>query len=161
MTEQEGRRGQGEKGTKGQGKSSSILAPSPHSPFPSYTAESIETWLARWVSDELKIVLTSIDRRKSLFFYGLDSVTAIGLSSDLEVWLGRQLPPALAWNYPTIETLAQHLAQESEYKDSQVNVIDKINQGKAQESLANLDNLSDEEVDSLLSQMLAPEEGNS
>ncbi len=151
-----------DKEARGQGESSSILSPSSHPPFSSHTVESIETWLARWVSDELKIVLTSIDTRKSFFFYGLDSVTAIGLSSDLEVWLGRQLSPALAWNYPTIETLAQHLAQESdvredEYKDSQANVIDKINQGKAEQSLANL---SDEEVDSLLSQMLA-EEGDS
>ncbi len=139
-------------------------------------APSIETWLAKWIADELKIAVDSIDTRKSFVYYGLDSVTAIEFTSDLEVWLGRELSPTLAWDYPSIEILAQHLAEEIDvsvpagrpwagredgHKDSQVNVIDLINQEKAEQPLVNLDLLSDEEVDSLLSQMLAAEEVNS
>jgi hypothetical protein len=75
----------------------------------------------------------------------------------------------LAWDYPSIETLAQHLAEEidvsvspsridpagreDEHKVSQANLIDKINQEKAQQPLATVDRLSDEELDSLLSHM--------
>lgn len=145
--------------------------PSPHPPSASHTAKSIEAWLAKWVGDELKIAVDAIDTRKSFVFYGLDSVTAIGLLADLEVWLGRQLSPSLAWDYPSIKALAEHLAQKSdvplptvkdaasafshpdEHKDSQVNVTDKINPENAEQPLANLDRLSDEELDSLLNHM--------
>lgn len=118
--------------------------PAPPAPPASHTAESIETWLAKWIADELKIAVDSIDTRKSFVYYGLDSVTAIGLTADLEVWLGRQLSPSLAWDYPSIKTLVQHLAEEI---DSQSHPLP-------------LEHLSDEEVDSLLSQMLAEEEVN-
>lgn len=141
-----------------------------------YTAESIAAWLTKWIADELKIVSNSIDTHKSFVYYGLDSVTVIVLSSDLEVWLGRELSPSIAWNYPTIATLAQHLAEEldisesavkvepvgakNEQKNVQVNVINKIPQGNAEQQLAKLAHLSNEEVDSLLNQMLAGEEFN-
>ena len=116
----------------------------PDSRTSSHTAESIKTWLAKWIADDFKIAIDSIDTRKSFVYYGLDSVTAIGLTADLEVWLGRQLSSNLAWDYPSIETLAQHLAEEI---DSQSHPLP-------------LEHLSDEEVDSLLSQMLAAEEVN-
>jgi len=34
------------------------------------------------------------------------------LSGDLEAWLGRELSPSLIYDYPTIESLARHLAEE-------------------------------------------------
>ena len=113
------------------------------------TVESIQTWLAKWIANELKIAVDAIDMGKSFIYYGLDSVTAIGLVGDLEVWLERQFSPTLAWDYPDIKTLAQQLAGE----------ID-INQGNAEQPLVELAHLSDQEVDSLLSQMLAAEEIN-
>ncbi len=150
---------------------SEVKLKEPDSRISRHTAESIETWLAKWVADELKIAVNSIDTHKSFVYYGLDSVTAIRLTGDLEVRLGRQLSLTLAWDYPAIKTLAQHLAAKNdgtvpdvkatpsrrgdEAKDSQTNVTDKINQGNAEQRLAKLDRLSDEEVDSLLSQMLA------
>jgi acyl carrier protein len=44
--------------------------------------------------------------------YGLDSLAAVELSGELEDWLGLELTPILAWNYPTPQRLAQHLAIE-------------------------------------------------
>jgi acyl carrier protein len=44
--------------------------------------------------------------------YGLDSSVAIGLTGDLETWLDRKLDPTLLYDYPTIEALSQHLAEE-------------------------------------------------
>ena len=45
--------------------------------------------------------------------YGLDSSAAIGMIGDLENWIGIELDPTLPYDYPSIETLAQHLAEES------------------------------------------------
>ncbi len=90
---------------------------SPPTPPPLFlhTAESIETWIAKWLADELGINDDAIDTRKSFVYYGLDSVTAIKLTADLEVRLGHELSPTLAWDYPAIRTLAQHLA-ESDFR---------------------------------------------
>ena len=101
-------------------------------------AASIETWIAKWIADKLKIAVDSIDTRKSLVYYGLDSVTAIGLSSDLEVWLGRQLSSTLAWDYPSIETLAQHLAEEIYVAVGKNISMTNILQAPTVEQLANI-----------------------
>lgn len=80
----------------------------------SYTTEAIETWLATWIARELKVDLNAIDTRESFFSYGLDSVRTVSLAVDIEDWLGRQIPITLAWDYPSIKALAQHLAQGSQ-----------------------------------------------
>ncbi len=142
-----------------------------------HSAESIETWLAEWIADELKTGVDSIDTGKSFIYYGLDSVTAIKLTADLEVRLGGEFSPTLAWDYPSLWALSQHLGEskvsvadvkadavgkENDPKDSQANVNDKISssQKNAEQPAAELDHLSDEEVDFLLGQMLAAEEVN-
>jgi acyl-CoA synthetase (AMP-forming)/AMP-acid ligase II/alkylation response protein AidB-like acyl-CoA dehydrogenase/acyl carrier protein len=90
-----------------------VKYPKIDSSISNHTAESIETWLAKWIADELEIEIDSIDTRKSFVQYGLDSVTAIRLIDDLEVWLRRQISPSLAWEYPSIEAVAQHLVNLS------------------------------------------------
>ncbi|HSG44978.1 MAG TPA: amino acid adenylation domain-containing protein, partial [Anaerolineales bacterium] len=42
----------------------------------------------------------------------LGSIQAVSLTGDLEVFLDRTLSPTLAWDYPTIELLADHLASD-------------------------------------------------
>jgi acyl carrier protein len=87
----------------------------PRSPdlFADHTTASIEAWLAKWLANELGIKLDVIDTSKYFVHYGLDSVTAITLIADLEVWLERQLPLTLAWDYPSIQKMAQHLVLKS------------------------------------------------
>lgn len=48
--------------------------------------------------------------------YGLDSSVAVGLTGDLEDWLETKLDPTLLYDYPTIEGLSQHLADEFKAK---------------------------------------------
>ncbi len=114
----------------------------------------IETWLIDWIAKQLKTTVDRIDTSKSIFHYGLDSVTAITLIADLEDLLDREFPPALVWNHPIIKDLAEHLTQENtpnsgkiekETQESPVNNNGKID----------VDNLSDAEVESLLNQMMA------
>lgn len=77
-----------------------------------HTAESIETWIAKWLADELKIQVDSIDTCRSFVRYGIDSLTLLMLTDDLGLWLQRRLPPTLFWEHNSIKATAHHLAQE-------------------------------------------------
>src|SRR5437870_1853011 len=76
------------------------------------TATAIQDWLVARLSQVLEVEPRDIDIREPFTSYGLTSRDAVGLSWDLEDWLGRGLSPTLAYEYPTIESLAKHLAGE-------------------------------------------------
>jgi len=73
-------------------------------------AASIEAWLVAKVAETLGINPAEIDVREPFASLGVDSAQAVGLAGDLEEWLGRKLPATLVYDYPTIESLAHHLA---------------------------------------------------
>ena len=77
----------------------------------SLTEQEIQAWLISNISAVVEIEPQSIDIRKPLEYYGMDSMQAMHLSGDLADWLGRQLSPTVVWDYPTIELLASHLAR--------------------------------------------------
>jgi acyl carrier protein len=74
------------------------------------TEKMIERWLAERLATLLEVSPEEIDVREPFSSYGLDSRTAVGLSGELERWLGRTLPTTLVWDFPTIELVARHLA---------------------------------------------------
>jgi acyl transferase domain-containing protein/acyl carrier protein len=63
------------------------------------------------VAERLGILPEEIDIDESLASYGLSSLAAVGLSGELQEWLGRSLSPTLLYDYPTIASLAQYLGQ--------------------------------------------------
>jgi 1-acyl-sn-glycerol-3-phosphate acyltransferase len=77
----------------------------------SQTVEAIEAWLISKLSELLEIEPHEINVREPLASYGLDSMGMVSLSGELGDWLGQRLSPGLAYDYPTIEALAQHLAR--------------------------------------------------
>lgn len=70
----------------------------------------IEIWLMEKLSEKIHVPVTEIDPSKPFSFYGLDSKEAVGVSGELEAWLGKSLPPTLLWQYPNIHSLAQFLS---------------------------------------------------
>jgi phthiocerol/phenolphthiocerol synthesis type-I polyketide synthase C len=76
------------------------------------TAKAIQAWLVSRLSQVLQVEPQDIDIHEPFTNYGLTSVDAVGLSGDLEDWLKCRLSPTLAYDYPTIVTLARHLAGE-------------------------------------------------
>lgn len=76
-------------------------------------AEEIQAWLLSHIAEYLKIEPSKIDVREPLVHYGMDSVHAVSLTEDLVGWLGRELSPTLAYEYPTIEAIVRHLAATS------------------------------------------------
>ena len=77
--------------------------------YPSYA--DIENWLVSHLSQLLEIEPNEIDPHVSFNEYGLDSSAAIGLTGDLQEWLGQNLDPTLLFDYPTIEALANYLVE--------------------------------------------------
>ncbi|MDZ7963672.1 MAG: beta-ketoacyl synthase N-terminal-like domain-containing protein [Nostoc sp. DedSLP03] len=74
-------------------------------------AAEIQDWLVNKIAQRQNIAPQSIDPRESFAYYGLDSIAAVSLSADLEDWLGCQLLPTLAYDYPTIATLSAYLTE--------------------------------------------------
>lgn len=130
------------------------------------TAQVIQTWLISQISQCLNVPHHSIDIREPLVHYGMDSVQAVTLVGDLENWLGRRLPSTLAYDYPTIQALTRYLVGESDMREPGVSPhLHSAVEGSTRENrpeelqnpellLANLDQLSDDEVDALLHDML-------
>jgi phthiocerol/phenolphthiocerol synthesis type-I polyketide synthase E len=78
------------------------------------SASEIQQWLLTKLSEMLAIDPASIDITAPLKNYGLHSVNAVGLSGDLEQWLGRTLSPTLLYSYPSITQLVTFLANEAD-----------------------------------------------
>ncbi len=74
-------------------------------------AEIISAWIVARLSELLAIEPHEIDVREPFASYGLGSAELVSLSGELAEWLGRQLSPDLAYECPTIEVLARHLAE--------------------------------------------------
>ena len=83
-----------------------------HQPTPS--SQSIQSFLLTRIASMLEMDASAIDSRQPFTYYGLGSVQAVSLTGDLEVFLNRKLAPTLAWDYPTIESLANFLASDSQ-----------------------------------------------
>jgi acyl transferase domain-containing protein/acyl-CoA synthetase (AMP-forming)/AMP-acid ligase II/acyl carrier protein len=73
------------------------------------STSAIEEWLKQRLSERLKVSRESLDVRAPFSRYGLDSLAAVEITLELELWLGQKIPPTLAWEYPTIQALAAHL----------------------------------------------------
>jgi myxalamid-type polyketide synthase MxaB len=73
----------------------------------------IEDWLIAQLAGRLGLSPDDVDPAQPFAAYGLDSLRMVSLAGDLERYLGRSLPPTLAWDYPTITALAAHLSGET------------------------------------------------
>jgi acyl transferase domain-containing protein/acyl carrier protein len=79
-----------------------------------HRADVIEQWLVAWLSSLLGVEAREIDVREPFASYGMGSTEAVALSGELAEWLGRKVSADLAYEYPTIETLARHLTGSPE-----------------------------------------------
>lgn len=115
-------------------------------------AERIEAWLQEWLVSRVGLDPADIHRDKPFAEFGVDSLTAVELSHELEKEFGVPLPPIVAWNYPTPAALARYLAEQSSNPTQERAGANKLQADSAEiESLlADIENLSDEEAAQLL-----------
>ncbi len=75
--------------------------------------ERIEAWLLEWLVSRLGLDTAEVERDRPFAEYGVDSLTAVEMSQELEDQFQVKLPPIVAWNYPTPAALAGYLARET------------------------------------------------
>jgi len=69
-------------------------------------------WVRQWLITRVGIEPTEIDADRRFDDYGLDSLTAVELSGELEDWTGVELTPSNAWQQPTIDSISDFVARE-------------------------------------------------
>jgi acyl-CoA synthetase (AMP-forming)/AMP-acid ligase II/alkylation response protein AidB-like acyl-CoA dehydrogenase/acyl carrier protein len=74
-------------------------------------AEAVGRFIVRWIAKELKLPEASIDAKRSVFDYGLDSVTVVMLTASLEEWLGIDLSPETVYDLPVIDRFASYVSR--------------------------------------------------
>jgi thioester reductase-like protein len=88
--------------------------------------QAITTWLIHEIARLLKVEAKEIDIHTSLSNYGLDSVQAVSIASEIENAWDRKLSPSLLWDYPTIDRLTRYLTNESDRQVEQFTIdLDK------------------------------------
>ena len=75
-----------------------------------------QQWLKIKIASLAALKFEEIGVDEPFASYGLDSLSAISLSSDLEDLTKLKLPATLAWDYPTIAQLSKFLAQSCQSK---------------------------------------------
>jgi polyketide synthase 13 len=78
-----------------------------------HTKEEIEEWIVNWLSSELDLAPDKIDPDQAFVDIGVGSRQAVFLSGELEDWLETTIDASLAWDHPTIASLADFLAKQS------------------------------------------------
>jgi acyl-CoA synthetase (AMP-forming)/AMP-acid ligase II/acyl carrier protein len=66
----------------------------------------VRNWLKAWLVARVGIEPSEIQLDKQFDEYGLDSLTAVELSGELEDWSGVELTPTNAWEHPSIDSMA-------------------------------------------------------
>ncbi|HEX3760995.1 MAG TPA: beta-ketoacyl synthase N-terminal-like domain-containing protein [Kofleriaceae bacterium] len=67
-------------------------------------------WLRDAIAERTGLSARAIATGVPLVDYGVDSQMAVEIAGALEAELGRPVPATLAWNHPTIDAIAAHLA---------------------------------------------------
>jgi acyl carrier protein len=68
-------------------------------------------WLTLKFATWLEVPAEELDSRRPISSYGLDSISAVTLSVELEEELDIELDSAVLWDRPTLESLAEHLTE--------------------------------------------------
>lgn len=70
----------------------------------------IQAWIVSYIAELLEVKPEQVNPTISFDRYGLDSSAAYALTGDLEEWLGQEIDPTAIYDYPTVETLSEHLS---------------------------------------------------
>lgn len=99
---------------KGAESSADRADPGPGSPTARpRTPEEVQDWMVAYLARILETSPADIDVDASFEQFALDSVNAIGMTGDLEEWLGARIDPMTVYDYPTIRSMSRYLAEQS------------------------------------------------
>ncbi|MGB7325903.1 MAG: AMP-binding protein [Rubripirellula sp.] len=71
-----------------------------------------QNWMSQWLVARAGVDPVDVALEKPFADYGLDSMTAVEMSGEIEDWSGVELTPMVAWNYPNTATLSEFIADQ-------------------------------------------------
>lgn len=74
--------------------------------------EEVQAWLVRWLAAKANLPAGQLHARSQFAELGIDSMSAVEISQELDEVLGLQSPPMIIWTSPTPAELAEYLAGE-------------------------------------------------
>ncbi|OZM72936.1 polyketide synthase [Amycolatopsis antarctica] len=74
------------------------------------TATELRGWLVERVADYVELPAEQIRHDVELSEYGLDSVSALTVCTDIEDRFGVSIEPTALWDHPTIDTFAEFVS---------------------------------------------------
>jgi acyl transferase domain-containing protein/acyl carrier protein len=127
---------------------------------PSEKNDILLTHVRREVAGVLGLESAEIlDIQQGFFRMGMDSITTVRLRNRLEKVLDCHLPPTVAFEYPTVESLTNFLAREifsaEDVMSSEPAPKDETNRATEQDGQAKLKDLSKDELFALLDDELS------
>ncbi|MDB9529236.1 AMP-binding protein [Oscillatoria sp. CS-180] len=114
------------------------------------SSDELRRLMTTWLAQELNIPVTDIDVHRPFAEYGLDSVAAVELTDVLQTAANRSLSPTLAYEYPTIEAVANYLGTQFEQPISEEKA--KVEEDDLAALMNELEDLSEADVKKLLEQ---------
>lgn len=103
--------------------------------------EELETWMINWLSKRIRVSSSELSAQSTFVDVGLDSVSSVEFSFELERWLGFEVDSTVVWQYPSISVLTQFLLNEKRAKEAQQQEAE-IHSNQPE----NLSTLSDDQV---------------
>ena len=88
------------------------VPPSPTEADRDSLRQTTESWMTTWLVARAGVAPSEIDLEKPFADYGLDSMTAVEMSGEIEDWSGARLTPIVAWNYPTVTRLSEYIVDQ-------------------------------------------------
>jgi acyl transferase domain-containing protein len=120
---------------------------------PAQRRSVLETHLLEQIASVLRLGRARLGPQTPLGTLGFDSLRVVELRNRLEVNLGLTLPATLLWAYPTVATLAVHLAEKMNIALDE-KASPEIHSAQTQDEGA-LDDYSEEQLIALLAHELA------
>jgi acyl-CoA synthetase (AMP-forming)/AMP-acid ligase II/alkylation response protein AidB-like acyl-CoA dehydrogenase/acyl carrier protein len=117
---------------------------------PTAQRQTVEQWLQQWIAQRLRQDASTVSVTRPFSDLGLDSLTAVELTHQLQTALGLPVAPTATWDFPNIRALAEHLAGNVP-PPSAAGDRDQVQASTAGDSL---DNLSEQEIAALLADEL-------
>lgn len=96
---------------------------------------TFKEWLKIQVSNVLNTPQNKILNSVVLNQYGMDSLSAVGLSGKIEEYLNRQISPTIFYNYPTIDAITNYLFQ-TPIQDQSKTIVDNNIDGEESNDIA-------------------------
>jgi acyl carrier protein len=101
------------------------------------TAAAIQEWMLTHLAEHTDYELDEIDPTVTFDNFGLDSVTAMVMVTEVEKFLGFEVSPMVLWQYPTLETLSARLAEEA--AESETRLLAQVDDATLAKMLAEVE----------------------